>query len=291
MEGGGPLAQPRRLPALRVLRAGVLVRREAERAEGRRAAGARGGGARVRGRSRGAGDARGGAGDGGRRGGARRARGPRARVRIDANVVVLAASAVGSARIALASGLPDPHGSRSAAISASTPGAVVAGRVRRRASTAWRGIPQELYECIFEHLDLRRGERQARLDHPRAFAHSGRRDGVHAAGVRRGSHARDAGVPEARGVHGDGPRRDARAWSSRGTGGDARPSIDYRLARRGFDRAQLAEGLVEACARLLFAAGAREVTIPAVPPQCAATNVRELDALRHRASCGRTRCR
>ena len=43
------------------------------------------------------------------------------------------------------------------------------------------------------------------------------------------------------------------------------------------DRAQLAKGLV-ACARLAFAAGAREVTIPAIPP-VRLRSVRELDAL------------
>jgi choline dehydrogenase-like flavoprotein len=43
------------------------------------------------------------------------------------------------------------------------------------------------------------------------------------------------------------------------------------------DRRQLAKGLV-ACARLLLAAGAREVTIPAIPP-LRVTRMSELDAL------------
>jgi choline dehydrogenase-like flavoprotein len=44
---------------------------------------------------------------------------------------------------------------------------------------------------------------------------------------------------------------------------DGDPIIRYTLIER--DRAQLAKGLV-ACARLLFAAGVKEVTIPAIPP-------------------------
>ena len=42
-----------------------------------------------------------------------------------------------------------------------------------------------------------------------------------------------------------------------------RPLIDYKMSER--DRAQLAKGLA-ACATIFFAAGAREVTIPAIPP-------------------------
>jgi choline dehydrogenase-like flavoprotein len=44
---------------------------------------------------------------------------------------------------------------------------------------------------------------------------------------------------------------------------DARPSLVYAMTSR--DRDQLARGL-EACARLLFAAGAHEVLIPATTP-------------------------
>jgi choline dehydrogenase-like flavoprotein len=56
---------------------------------------------------------------------------------------------------------------------------------------------------------------------------------------------------------------------------DGRPCVEYTLSEG--DRAQLAKGLV-ACARLMFAAGAREVTIPAIPP-VRLTSARELDAL------------
>jgi choline dehydrogenase-like flavoprotein len=58
-------------------------------------------------------------------------------------------------------------------------------------------------------------------------------------------------------------------------GDDGRPVLTYAMTEP--DRAQLARGLV-ACARLLLAAGARQVTIPAVPP-LRVTSARELDAL------------
>ncbi|RYG62501.1 GMC family oxidoreductase, partial [bacterium] len=58
-------------------------------------------------------------------------------------------------------------------------------------------------------------------------------------------------------------------------GDDGRPVLSY--AMNADDRAQLGKGLV-ACARLLFAAGAREVTIPAIPP-VRLTSPRDLDRL------------
>jgi choline dehydrogenase-like flavoprotein len=54
-----------------------------------------------------------------------------------------------------------------------------------------------------------------------------------------------------------------------------RPVLRYKMIES--DRLQLARGLV-ASARILLAAGAREVTIPAVPP-VRVTSPRELDAL------------
>jgi len=56
---------------------------------------------------------------------------------------------------------------------------------------------------------------------------------------------------------------------------DGRPSIRYKMTEA--DRLQLAKGTV-ACARLLFAAGAREVTIPAIPP-VRLTSAGQLDSL------------
>jgi choline dehydrogenase-like flavoprotein len=54
-----------------------------------------------------------------------------------------------------------------------------------------------------------------------------------------------------------------------------RPVLRYTMSAA--DVAQLAKGLA-ACARILLAAGAREVTIPAIPPRRVAT-VAQLDAL------------
>jgi choline dehydrogenase-like flavoprotein len=51
--------------------------------------------------------------------------------------------------------------------------------------------------------------------------------------------------------------------------------LKYTMSER--DRAQLAMGLV-ACARILLAAGARKVTIPAIPP-VHVTSERDLDTL------------
>jgi choline dehydrogenase-like flavoprotein len=56
---------------------------------------------------------------------------------------------------------------------------------------------------------------------------------------------------------------------------DGRPVLRYAMSPA--DVAQLAKGL-GACARILLAAGAREVTIPAIPPRRVAT-IAELDAL------------
>ena len=56
---------------------------------------------------------------------------------------------------------------------------------------------------------------------------------------------------------------------------DARPKIRYSMLES--DRQQMAKGLV-AGARILFAAGAREVTIPAIPP-VTVKSAKELDAL------------
>ena len=265
VERGRALAQPGRLPALRLLRARVRVRREAERAEGRRPAGARGGRARLRRRSRRAGDARSGEGD---RPGCRRAGGggePRGRVRIDAKVVVLAASAVGSAALALASGLPDPHDQIGRDLRMH-PGAVVAGTFDEELDS-WRGIPQS-YECT-ELLDLAEGSDRRVWIVP-AFAHpigcASTLPGVGATHMRAMREYPRLAVFTAM-VHDE--------TRGRVTLEGGRPSIDYRLTEP--DRTQLAKGLV-ACARLLFAAGAREVTIPAVPP-VRLRSARELDAL------------
>jgi choline dehydrogenase-like flavoprotein len=58
-------------------------------------------------------------------------------------------------------------------------------------------------------------------------------------------------------------------------GRDGRPILRYFMSEP--DRLQLARGL-QACARLMLAAGAREVTIPAIPSRRIRT-IAELDAL------------
>jgi choline dehydrogenase-like flavoprotein len=190
---------------------------------------------------------------------------PVARVRIDAKVVVLAASAVGSAALAIASGLPDPHDRVGRGLRLH-PGAVVAGLFDRPLAS-WRGIPQS-YECT-ELLDFGEGSDKRVWIIP-AFAHpigtASALPGFGAAHMRAMRDYSRLAVFTAM-VHDE---TDGRVTLS-----DGRPSLDYRLSAG--DRAQLAKGLV-ACARLAFAAGAREVTIPAIPP-VRLRDARELDTL------------
>ncbi|HEY2510349.1 MAG TPA: GMC family oxidoreductase [Polyangiaceae bacterium] len=190
---------------------------------------------------------------------------PCASVRIDAKVVVLAGSAVGSAALALASGLPDPHDQLGRDLRMH-PGAVAAG-VFDGDLESWRGIPQS-YECT-ELLDLGEGSDKRVWIIP-AFAHpigcASMLPGFGADHMRAMREYPRLAVFTAM-VHDE--------TRGRVTLAGGRPMIDYRLSEA--DRAQLAKGLV-ACARLLFAAGAREVTIPAIPPVRLRSS-RELDGL------------
>ncbi len=189
----------------------------------------------------------------------------RGRVRIDARVVVLAGSAVGSAAIALKSGLPDPDDQLGRDLRMH-PGAVVAGSFDGRLDS-WRGIPQS-YECT-ELLDLGEGS-DKRIWIVPAFAHPiGCASALPGFGARHMSAMREyprLAVFTAM-VHDE--------TRGRVTLADGRAAIEYTLSEG--DRRQLAKGLV-ACARLMFAAGAREVTIPAIPP-VRLRSVKELDAL------------
>jgi choline dehydrogenase-like flavoprotein len=179
---------------------------------------------------------------------------PVAWVDVRARVVVLAASATGSAALALASKLPDPYAQAGRGLRLH-PGAVCVGRFDREID-GYRGIPQS-WECT-EHLSFEEGSDRRVWIVP-AFAHP-----IGAAATMPGfgashmtamrAYARIAVLTAM--VHDETSGRvDA--------GEDARPVLRYRLDER--DRAQLAKGLA-ACARLLFAAGALEVVIPAVPP-------------------------
>lgn len=181
--------------------------------------------------------------------------GARADVHARAPVVVLAASAVGSAALARKSGVPDPHGVLGRGLRLH-PGGVVAGRFDDDVA-GWRGIPQS-YECT-EHLSHEEGS-DRRVWIVTAFAHpvgaaaslSGF-GAAHMAAMRTYPHL---AVLTAM-VHDETSGQVV-------VGADERPVLRYAMIER--DRKQLAFGLA-ACARLLLAAGAREVTVPGVWPR------------------------
>jgi choline dehydrogenase-like flavoprotein len=191
---------------------------------------------------------------------------PRASVDVRARVVVLAASAIGSAALARASGVPDPHQQLGWGLRMH-PGGIVAGLFDAKIE-GWRGIPQS-YECT-ELLSHEEGSDRRVWIVP-AFAHP-----IGAAAMLPGFGARHM---EAMRTYPNIAVLTAMVHDeTRGAvsvDGDGRPVIDYRM--NASDRAQLARGLV-ACARLLLAAGARSVTIPAVPP-LRVGSARELDAI------------
>jgi choline dehydrogenase-like flavoprotein len=190
----------------------------------------------------------------------------RARVGIRAPVVVLAASAVGSAALARRSGVPDPHDRLGRGLRMH-PGAVVAGRFEKKI-TGWKGIPQS-YECT-EHLSFEPGSDKRVWIVP-AFAHpvgaASALPGFGAAHMAAMRSYPNLAVLTAM-LH-DETSGEVLA------GDDGRPVLRYSMNES--DRAQLARGLA-ACARLLLAAGAVEVTIPAIPPK-RVRSTSELDAL------------
>jgi choline dehydrogenase-like flavoprotein len=179
---------------------------------------------------------------------------PPQEIDIRARVVVLAASAVGSAALAHRSGLPDPHGRAGRGLRLH-PGAVVAGRFDRKIE-GWRGIPQS-YECT-EHLSHEEGS-DRRVWIVTAFAHpvgaASMLSGFGAAHMAAMRNYPYLAVLTAM-VHDE-------TSGTVGVDGRGRPSIRYEMIES--DRAQLRKGL-KACARLLLAAGAKEVTIPALVP-------------------------
>jgi len=190
---------------------------------------------------------------------------PRARVQVWAPVVVLAASAVGSAALARRSGLPDPHGRLGRGLRLH-PGAAVAGRFDG-AIDGWRGIPQS-YECT-EHLSHEEGSERRVWIVP-AFAHpvgaAATLPGFGAAHMAAMRSYPNLAVLTAM-VHDE--------TSGEVDVDEAGPVLRYVMTEA--DRRQLARGLA-AGARILLAAGAREVTIPAIPP-VRVTRSSELDAL------------
>lgn len=191
---------------------------------------------------------------------------PVAWIDVRAKVVVLGASAVGSAALAIRSGLPDPYRQLGKKLRIH-PGAVVAGKFDR-AMNANYGIPQS-YECT-EHLEYDEGGDKRVWIVP-AFAHPiGTASTLPGFGASHMRAMRDYGklaVLTAM-VHDETEGRVE-------VGEGERPVISYDMTEA--DRRQLAKGLV-ACARLLFAGGATEVTIPAIPPVTLESPA-ELDAL------------
>ncbi len=191
---------------------------------------------------------------------------PRAWVDVRSKIVVLAASAIGSAVLAKKSGITDPHDQIGKKLRIH-PGAVVAGRFDRVMNSQY-GIPQS-YECT-EHLDFEEGSDKRVWIVP-AFAHP-----IGTASTLPGFGASHMKAMRAYGqlavltamVHDETEGRVE-------VGEGERPLITYEMTEA--DRRQLAKGLI-ACARLLFAGGAVEVTIPAIPP-VTLTSASELDSL------------
>lgn len=178
----------------------------------------------------------------------------RGRLRVDADLVILAGSAIGSAVVAGRSRLPDPYGQLGHGLRLH-PGVAVAGFFDDRVE-GWRGIPQS-YECT-EWLDFAKGS-DRRVWITTVFAHP-----VGSAVM----------LPGFGAWHREWMRRYAHlavltamvhdhTSGHVGVRADGRPRIHYELLPD--DTRQLALG-IRACARLLFAAGAREVLVPSTPP-------------------------
>lgn len=172
-----------------------------------------------------------------------------------ADRVVVAASATNSAALLRASDVPDPLRLMGTNLHLH-PGAYVAG-VFDEEVRSWEGVPQA-QECT-EFLKLGPGEG------PRAWIVSGAAHPGAVAGLMPGfgaQHGRDMLLYKNLAIlivmlHDESSGRVA---PGRGEG----VHISYSLSRG--DRAQLAMGMNQA-ARILFAAGAREVVLPGAPPR------------------------
>ncbi len=171
---------------------------------------------------------------------------------VRARAVCLAGSAIGSAALALRSAVHDPHAQIGRRLHIH-PGAAVAGVFDERVD-AWRGIPQSV-ECT-EFLDLRAGS-EKRVWLVPSFAHP---------------------VGTAAQIPGFGPslfRQMRRYGHLVALAAMVHDETEGRVALEGervriayvpseSDRAQLALG-AKGAARILLAAGAREVLVPAMP--------------------------
>lgn len=191
---------------------------------------------------------------------------PTGTLRVRARVVVLAGSAIGSAALARRSNVPDPFSTLGRGLRMH-PAGVVAGRFDERIA-GWRGIPQS-WECT-EHLSFEE-QSDRRVWIVPVFAHP-----IGTAATLPGfgaSHMTAMRSYEHLAVLTAMVHDETSGEVTVDPDGD--PVLRYDLVES--DRRQLARGLV-ACARILFAAGAREVTIPAIPP-VRLTSARELDQL------------
>lgn len=188
-----------------------------------------------------------------------------AQITARAKVVVLSASATGSAWIARRSGLDDPFEQIGRGLRMH-PGGVVAG-VFDDEIAAHKGIPQS-YECT-EHLSFEEGSDKRTWIIP-AFAHpigvASMLPGFGASHMKAMRDYRRYAVLSAM-LHDE--------TEGHIMVGEDAPVLRYRMIEA--DRAALGRGLV-ACARILFAAGAKKVVFPAIPP-VTVTRASELDAL------------
>lgn len=189
---------------------------------------------------------------------------PLGRLEVRCDRVVLAASATATAAILLRSGIPDPSDSTGRSLRIHP--AVVAAGDFDEPVRAWEGIPQT-YDCT-AHLDFARAHP---LDGSPPEAVPGLRSWIMTA------FAHPLGtatmMPGSGRAHRDLMRRYEHlavfsAMVHDRTAGRVRPKGDLGLSIRYHpvpeDQAELLFGL-RACARLLFAAGARRVVVPTDP--------------------------
>lgn len=173
--------------------------------------------------------------------------------RVDAECVVLAASATGSPALLLASGVQDPHQQLGAHLHLHP--AVNVGGVFAEEVHAWRGVPQSV-ECT-EHLHPTDPARRVWLlpisGHPALTA--AQTPGLGAAHATRMRDYPRLGAVTAM-LHDYG-------WGRVGADRAGRPRLRYSL--RADDAAALGQGALHA-ARVLLAAGATEVTLPWARP-------------------------
>lgn len=177
--------------------------------------------------------------------------------RIDADQIVFAMSATGSAALGLKSELPDPHNLMGSRLHMH-PGAFVMG-VFEDAVEGWLGVPQSA-ECT-EFLDFRSHARH-RVWLVSGFAHPGAAGGLMpgfgpAHGAMMGLYPHVAAIIAM--VHDHASGRVV-------PGAGERVHVHYRLDQGEYE--QIALGLREA-ARILFAAGAKQVILPTSPPRIA----------------------